>query len=387
MLLDMANFELLRLVTQYRDFPADCRFPGVYLLSQDNTDRLIKEGLLYTSRDGKYHRATRLGYDLLNFAGVRCGPDNSREAHKHVLSRRDASARAALTLLLAGANVYASDAAQLIEGAYLSAGNARRNQRAEGRNTMGSARFTGLMGGSGFVFYYVTDPNERLYCGYEKRTALGALARAPRQNDTKFSPAVVYMGKDYRKLCAAVTDGEVKKACYRSASGKFGMPVYLCPCDTDGAFQMRIILKSGYREKIISAIFGSDVTPPGGISCRGCDGFLKGNPVILGIDMDIRRLTGVVNYARENGGTARLYARACQNDALREVFSGASELYDISDTGIKNALSFSSQIIEPDRNEPYITKDGRRINDADIRICRAARKVNRKKGEASEKKS
>lgn len=400
MLLDRPNVELLKLIALCKDFPCRFRFPDIYLLSDTNIVRLIKEGLLCVSKNGRYYRVTRLGYYLLNQAGIDCEQDTFRETNDQTLTRREQSAMVMLTLMLAGVDVFATDTSQLTDGySYLSANIIRRIQRKSSMNLTGNARFTGLTGGSGLVFFYMSSPQELLLYKNEMKTASRMFSSAG--GNAGFSPVVVYAGTDYSSLCAAVTGSAGngfpedssrykgtgtagKRATYRTAYDKFDIPVYLCPCNPDGAIQMRVMLQPDYRARLTTSLFQNEAAPPNPFF-GNCDGMFCEDPFIIGIDMDLRRISGVISAARKFGKQALVFARLCQIKALVELFhKDGVRYFNIEDAVIKSVFSFSSLIAEPER-EPYITKEGAYIDDEAIRVCCEARKERRKKDKAAQK--
>jgi hypothetical protein len=371
MLLDKPNAELLKLIALCKDVPRSHRFPDVYLLSECNAERLQNEGLIFISADERFYRVTRQGYDLLQHCGYDYQPDERREYAKHVLDRREKCAQVMITLLLAGADVFSGKAQ---EHSYLSAANVRRNQRKQSRNLIGSSRFTGVTG-NGYVYYYLTNARDSLVYNYETDSANKLL---PRRN----ASAVIYMGQDYQSLCAAVTGTAGTKATYRTAYDNFKMPVCLCPCSPDGAVQMRVMLQKDYKARLIQTIFPPDSTFPPNKIYGDCDGVFDGEPFLIGIDMDIKRIGRVAQAAKEHGKNAHIFARQCQGEALKPLFQDRDiRFYRITDEDIKTAFSFQALLAEPPI-EPYITTEGRYIHDEAIRICREARKANRKKDKA-----
>jgi hypothetical protein len=360
MLLDKQNAELLKLTALYKEVPRRHRFHDAYLFNEANIERLQSEGLMYTTRDGRYYRASLMGYDLLQRCGYNYRPDVFRESARHVLTRREGCAQVAITLMLAGVDVFADEPQ---EYSYLSAATVRRNQRAQGRNLIGNTRFTGVTG-SGQVFYYVADAQDALYYKYEISMADNLL---PVRN------AVVYMGQDYQTLCAAVTGPAGKGATYRTAYDKFTVPVHLCPCDPDGALQMRIMLEPDYRACLINMLYPVRGLAPPTIS--GCDGMRNGEPVLLGVDMDLRRIMQVVDSARKLGKTAHIFSRPCQTEALMGVIRNDGVcFYNITDDEIKETFGFTSLTADPPTG-PYITKEGGYIGDQTLRACKEARKA------------
>ena len=391
MVLDKANGELLKLIAICRDVSCERGYEWQGILGETNIGRLIAEGLLYISRDGRYYRVTQVGYDLLNSMGHGYQPDTSRESDKRKLEHRDMTAQVMMTLLLAGIDVSASDISEVVKSnVYLAASGIRRLQWESKQNSISNSRIKGLT--KDYVFYYITEPNGILYYKNETKTAMDLLNRAFRDGvrdmpaETIRQPSVVYMGADYPYLCAAVTRPKAKGHSYRSAYDSFKQPVYLCPCGPDGAFQMRVMLQPDYRARLINVLFPNGCDIGGESDYGGCDGLYKGEPFIVGIDMDLRRMSDVIKAAGKRGVKTHIFARQCQCDALRGVFRDHGvRLYRLEDAEIMDAFSFSMPLLEPSGREPYYTKEGRCISDEDIQACREARKACRKKAKAAEK--
>ncbi len=369
MLLDKPNAELLKLVAVCKDFPVSCAFNETNILSEVNTGRLISEGLLTLSGDGRRYRVTRLGYDLLNRSGFACTPDVYRETDEAALVRRTQSSQVMLTLLLAGVDVFTPSVSQITDAhGFVYAGSIRRSQRAGRKNISGNTRFAGLSGG--YAFYYIKNPYGRLFYQSETRIIKTLLAQA----GVYVKPAIVYMGESYHSLCSAVTGYAGKYASYRTAYDSFPMPVTLCPCNPDGALQMRIMLQPDYRVRLLRqlSLEVSDLPDR--------DGTLRGEPVLLGIDMDLRR----IKAAAKTGERVHVFSRPCQTEALIKCIPHENiSFYNISDRDILNTFAFSSPLAEPP-TEPYITEEGEVISDHTIRACKEARKKRRAKDKTVE---
>jgi hypothetical protein len=372
MLLDIPNAELLKLVAVCKDIPVICQFNDTYLLGETNTGRLLSEGLLTRSGDGRRYRVSNLGYCLLNSSGFACTPDVYRETDEAALVRRTQSSQVMLTLLLAGVDVFAPGVSQLTdERIFVYAGNIRRSQRTGKQNISGNTRFAGLT--RNYAFYYVKDPYGRLFYQSESRIIKALLAQA----GISLHPVIVYMGDSYQSLCIAVTGRAGKHASYRTAYDGFAVPVHLCPCNPDGAIQMRIMLQQDYRARLIRQLGLEPSDSP------DRDGTLRGEPVITGVDMDLRRIKSVCKTMKR----VHIFSRRCQTEALIKTIPNDNiSFYNIEDQYILSAFAFPSLITEP-TIEPYITEEGGYISDQAIRACNEARKKRREKGKADQNES
>jgi hypothetical protein len=387
MLLDRTNTELLKLIAVCKDFPIDFQFPGSGILDDINVSRMLDEELLCVSGDGRRYRVTRAGYYILNKAGFACHHDQIREDDMQVLTRREQVGQEMLTLLMAGVDVFANNVSQLTNDlSFIHAGIIRRIQRQSGRNISGNSRFAGLMGGRGYVFYYIADPYDNLSFQNETNIVKAILTQSRSGSLSDINPSVVYMGKDYHSLCVAVTGPARKKASFRTAYDNFTMPIHLCPCTPDGAIQMRVMLQPDYRKKLIDLLFPDGDALPPEPSFPRCDGMFDGNPFILGVDMDLRRIQGLVHAARNAGKSTLIFSRPCQTEALQAVIKNDGvNFYNIRDDEIASTFGFSSLLVEIPV-EPYITPKGGYIDDKTIRACKEARKARRTKDEKAQSK-
>jgi hypothetical protein len=112
---------------------------------------------------------------------------------------------------------------------------------------------------------------------------------------------------------------------------------------------------------------------------------LYGEPVILGIDMDLRRIMAAAEAARSAGTVAHIFSRQCQTDTLMDVIRGDGvRFYNIEDADILSAFGFDSLITEPPV-QPFVTEEGGYIHDQIIRDCKETRKPRRKKGTEDQK--
>jgi hypothetical protein len=387
MLLDRFNAELLKLIAVCKDFPIDFSFNGSSILNDVNVRRLLDEDLLCISSNGCRYRVTRAGYDVLNHAGFICQPDEFRESDEQMLTRREQAGQIMLTLMMAGIDVFADSISQLKnDRSYIHAGIIRKIQRQSRKNLSGNLRFIGLMGGSGYAFYYVSNSNDSIFHHHEAKTVKALFVQSGSCTLSYANPAVVYMGTDYHSLCAAVTGTAGRKADFRSAYDNFPMPVHLCPCTPDGAIQIRVTLQSDYRKRLINLLFPDGNALPPDPSFAGSDGMFDGNPFILGVDMDLRRIQGLVRAAREADKSTSIFSRPCQTEALQAVIPNDSVcFYNIRDDEIINTFGFLT-LIDELTVAPYITPKGGYIDDKTIRDCREARKARQSKDKASQSK-
>lgn len=381
MLFDQAEIMTLRLIGWCKDVPADIgeSFQDAYVFSKECVDILMQQKLVYIVKETQSLRLTPAGYHLLKVAGIECPADKSYEGRENIIARRHMTARVCATMLMAGIDAFTQDISSLSKGGFLSTATLRREKK---KNIAGSTKLLGLCNTDvgAYKVYYPDD--SRLYYGSEQSTSNTLLSRIGR----KSKHDVLYAGTDYSSLCAAMTDKPGQRTngsiSYRQAYDKFLVPVHLLPCNADGAFQLRIMTQPDYRRKLTNVIFNEDeVTPPGSFQCD-CDGVYAGSPFIIGIDMDLKRITRGIDAAKQKGVTAYIFFRPCQADAFLKVFqdTGDFKLYVIKDSEIMEVLGFNSALGEPAIG-PYVTQKNNILDTQLIHRIHEKHKPGRKRKE------
>ena len=76
---------------------------------------------------------------------------------------------------------------------------------------------------------------------------------------------------------------------YSQAYPRLGIPACLLSCDDTGALQLAIMRQTDYRAQIAQAAFGARWSPEDS-RIPEADGQVDGNPLVIAVDMDLRRL-------------------------------------------------------------------------------------------------
>jgi hypothetical protein len=101
---------------------------------------------------------------------------------------------------------------------------------------------------------------------------------------------------------------------YAEVYSRADVPISLLSCDDAGATQLAVMCQPAYRENIARAAFGERCMPDPDIP--GADGCVNGKPLVIAVDMDVRRVLGVCAAA------VRLGRREVMVAALREQTIG-----------------------------------------------------------------
>ena len=87
---------------------------------------------------------------------------------------------------------------------------------------------------------------------------------------------------------------------YSQAYPRLGIPACLLSCDDTGALQLAIMRQADYRARIARAAFGARWNPEDD-RLPEADGHVDGNPLVIAVDMDLRRLDRICRDARQQG--------------------------------------------------------------------------------------
>ena len=87
---------------------------------------------------------------------------------------------------------------------------------------------------------------------------------------------------------------------YSEAYQKLSIPACLVSCDNTGVMQLAVMRQTDYRARIAQAAFGArwDSKDDG---IPEADGHVDGNPLVIAVDMDLRRLDRVCTAAVRQG--------------------------------------------------------------------------------------
>jgi hypothetical protein len=269
------------------------------------TDKLIALKLMARARSGKYVMLTQNGCEMLRSLGYPADGGGKRAYENSLaLRRRLEVCRVMLTALRAGIDT-------LCDGAY-----ALRAQpvfrpafalRTGGVNLMNAASCVGFghWGDTAYILQYAGAESKGMYFANE----LSQLHRlAPVFDENLSTPtAMILAGGSYAEVYARVrarvlprTDSVRGYADYSDVYRLCELPVHLLSCDETGAMQLAIMREPGYREKIAFAAFG-DKWARHDADIPDADGCVDGCPLVIAVDMDMRRVMNVIARANELG--------------------------------------------------------------------------------------
>lgn len=380
MLLDTADIELLRLVGWFKNMPllekkstAEMSFNSD-MFSNATLNTLQEYGLLSVMPGGRnLCRLKPQGYRLLEDIGYRYPQDSKYVSDTKILTRRKEAALTALTFYRAGCNVFADDILSLqTPQVYLSSAAIRRNKVLP-NNTFGGSRFCGIGRDyiNTYLCYYLDNPNTQLYFSNEMRMFHNATSKI------QCSSSIAYFGKSYESIADVILSKPQEKTgrkndavTFYEAYRRTSLPVYLIECSDTGAAQLLILGQENYRMKIAQAALGEQFAIPYQ-SIKGSDASFNNMPVVIGLDMDIRRIRSVFKSAKSTGiDTIAVIALKEQLSAIARLCSPIKpELFGIDKEDALKALDL--KLYEP-KIEAYKTENGGFIRAENIKTNRKA---------------
>ena len=302
MKLDRRDIELLRLAGRYRQIHlgvlGKLSFAGI----EDEISLLSAAGLIKSSRDGKYMRLSVAGYEMLRRQGHDYGSGSDKPyTNASALRRRLEVASCALTALRAGIDVLPDNIDALsIQPSFFPAFGLRTGEA----NLMNAASCVGFghWGDKGYMLQYVGTDSSGMYMANELRHFHNLSSIFSGGLNTPL--AMIFAGESYidihKQLNIKVPSKRHGKHGFYDfwdVYRKSDMPVHLLSCDETGAMQLAIMRQPGYIAKIAGTAFGADWLPCDE-EIPEADGHVRGNPLVIAVDMEARRVNKVCESAR-----------------------------------------------------------------------------------------
>ena len=305
MKLDRRDIELLRIAAKYRRLP-----PGVtgrlgFAALSDEISLLSAAGLVKVSRDGEHMRLSEAGCELLSRYGHECDPGADKPySNRSTLRRRLDVSSVALTALRAGIDILPDNIDDLSTQPSFFPAFAFRDGETNLLSAATCAGF-GHWGDKGYILQYVSPDRSGMYLSNELRQLYNLSSIFSGGLNTPL--AMVFAGESYmdihKQLNSCAASNRHGKRGYKDYWDVYrisDMPIHLLSCDETGAIQLAIMRQPGYIAKIAKTALGADWTPlDEGIP--EADGHVRGSPLVIAADMDVRRVFRVCESARGLG--------------------------------------------------------------------------------------
>lgn len=306
MLYDRRDFGLLRLAGAYQWLPlAPLRALSALKRISHEADLLSDLGLLTFSRSNEYLMPSPGGYQLLASFDLPYQPPAKRPyAQSPALRRRLEVGTILLTCLGAGIEPAYDKVERLKHQPVFLPAFTLRGGDGNLMNAAGCAGF-GHWGDTAFMLQYVSEHNSGFFMNNELSHLHNLASVFSERLDT---PQVLLLtGKSYRAIYAVLSakepstrNGKKGFVDYSCAYSRLGIPVSMVSCDDTGVIQLAIMRQTNYRARIARAAFGARWRPED-VRLPEADGHVDGNPLVIAVDMDLRRLERVCRDACQQG--------------------------------------------------------------------------------------
>lgn len=306
MLYDRRDFGLLRLAGAYQWLPlAPLRTLSPLRKLYREAELLTTLGMMRVSRSGEYLSLSPEGYQLMSAFALGYQPPSKRPySNSSALRRRLEVGTILLTCLSAGIEPALDKVERLKRQPVFLPAFALRNGDGNLMNAANCAGF-GHWGNTAYMIQYVGENNPGFFMNNELAHLHNLASVFSERLDTP--QTLLLMGESYQSIYAmltrkALSDRNGKKGFvdYSQAYPQLGIPACLLSCDDTGALQLAVMCQEDYRTRIAQAAFGarwnrSDDRLP------EADGQVDGNPLVIAVDMDLRRLDRVCRDAQQQG--------------------------------------------------------------------------------------
>lgn len=380
MLFSTAEIEVLRLAGRLKAIPLDLGGFDTGLFSPAGIDGLCLYKLLYPTRNGRYLRLTPAGWELLYGLGYPYPKDACYITDPQKLRRRDEAAKLLFTCYRAGMDAFADTPGQLSQPpVYLSSAAARRNTAVTGAKVWAGCRMAGIvrlgqtaymlhfMDGQGLLFQSEMSLFHKLTAGHCEQTAAVYTA------DSYLAAANGMLNEPSLPVNQKRANGWYS---FAGAAQSLLMPLHLLECSDAGACQLTLMGLPDYREKL--ALLEDYRQPPD--HDPDCDAFSAslGQPLLVAIDMDVKRLERAARRADKEGRRLMLLILESQSAALTLLLSsmglaGSADFYALPEALFTE--HFGLRLYEPP-GTPYRTQEGGYLDAAALGShCKAGKKA------------
>ncbi len=306
-----------------------------HLITQTELSNLMALGFIKEHPKSHALIPTRKTVELLRDAFNGAVPEVVRVYSPQLIERRLRLSQIAITFYRSGVTPFLLTKEELRRPPALFLSSTARGR---GQNPWGSTRIAGIahLGNRLLAVHYVCPGIGRLVLNNElvafnNQTAAVQGARR----------GFLFAGESYNDILAELdqpdTEDGNQAVNYAGAYRRLTLPVYLLPCDDTGALQLRIMAQPDYRRRLAQAALGRYYQPPPE-GTTVFDACFNRIPVVIGVDMDLRRIAAAQEAAKKLGHSHIILA------ALPgQVQSGVFDPYRIP--GQDNVLALRDDIV------------------------------------------
>lgn len=279
-----------------------CRYANLdslrRLITETEIRNLVTLGFVKEHPKSHAFVPTHKTVELLQTAFDGAVPDVVRVYSPQLIERRLRLAQIATTFYRGGVNPFLLRKEELLHPPSLFLPSMARGR---GQNPWGSTRIAGIahLGEQTFAVHYVCPGIGRLILNNEL-VAFNNQTAALHNTRRGF----LFAGGSYADILAELDRPDAEDGNqamnYAGAYRRLTLPVHLLPCDDIGALQLRVMTQPNYRNRLAQAALGRYFRPPPDDTST-FDACFNRTPVVIGVDMDLRRINAAMETAKKLG--------------------------------------------------------------------------------------
>lgn len=293
MIYSIRDLELMKVLRwcRYADPDSLMKIFGATAVSNLITLKLVKK-----HKPRGYLSLAAKGNVLLEKALQNCPEYIQLPYRAQHVERRVRDTRLMLTAYSAGISVFATKASALADedGFYLTA-----LMRGRGTNPWSNSRISSLLrlGTTLYGAHYICEHIGNILLHEELNSFMNNTSQV-----RNVRRALLFAGECYDEILSELKlppdEKSGRRVSYADAYRQIDLPVYLLPCDTTGAMQLRLMSMPDYRQVLARAALKSQFRPaPADVP--EWDAMFEGKPFAIAADMELRRLDKAIRSAKE----------------------------------------------------------------------------------------
>jgi len=323
---------------------------------------LQKFGLIRLTRDKQCYRLTSTGKGTLQEMGYEFKDDPRSVVCDTRYIRRKLCADVNVMFHTAGVNVFAETSAEVNQynACYLPLLNVRSVEKG---SSLSCAHMSGIFksGETAYAVYYMNNEGDGAHVSFEENMINMLIKDMDGVKYTK----IIFAGKSLEELWELIFETKVPKRLpnqstpFAFAYDNFIYNILFFERTRNGALHAQVLAVQDYRKKIAGYFCGGKAELS--VSLSYCDGLYKDAPVIVAVDMDLKRLRKAIMQSEAYGQNPPVilcleFQEKMLNRFLQYYQIQAAQVYVLEFPELTAVLPELN--VEEFTNEPVRDKDG-----------------------------
>lgn len=375
MVFDMRDFGVLSLCGICRYLPIRLRRKfDVDMFSVNVINTLRKHGLIKLQSDFSGYKLTYDGRQVLAEMGYTFPEGAKTDIKRNAYKRKLKVALWNIALHLAGIDIWGDNVYHLgsKDVGYVSSLMMRSD---DNKKVLAATRFLGVLRiyDVAYIPYFLQDENEKIQPAHERSTYTALVDSINGVREIKLILAGNSLEELWNNLNAPYqgkpsTSG---RKCFDVALEELGSDYLLVPLNHHGSLQMNVMKLRSYRERLAKAVGCSTEKPS---PLNECDGMLNGEPCIIAVDFDVKRILRAIKQIQRYDG--KITSLICCFPFQKTVMRDFTLKYGIKNVKVRAINENSLRSAFPEMNidfsplKPYTNKEGLTIDASDGKISK-----------------